>query len=342
MAAVRRRHVALAATFATLVFASAGPAWAGDADQARTHFDAGKRARDEGDCLRAIGEFEKSLSVEKSIGAFYNLAYCHEQVGDRQEAYEAYRQAQLLASAKKDDRLREISGALASLLETPHVRLIFSDIPPGTQVKVDDQAIPNALLQREMVLFTRPLKKHAVVVSAPGFDEWRASMDTKQFRTVDLRPTGPAHDAVAPPPTTKSEWGWGQWTGIGVGVVGLGLLVYGGINGLDYESKESDYLDQVHKACPKFPNCSTQEAANEQTGPGGTQGPLGLYNDNQGRLAGIDATLVTGGVLLAGGILLFFLVPKNEVGATPSTVGSVRFAPFFTGTTRGLGASGKF
>lgn len=201
MAAMRAR-VALSLAFAALVLGASVDARAdGDAEGAKKHFEAGRKLRAEGDCAKAIPEFEASLSADRSIGAYYNLGYCQEQLGRRQDAYDAYRRARDLASTKKDDRLKEISGALAALMETPHIRLVLPQpLPNAFTLQVDGETVAASLFQDETVIFTKAGASHTVRASAPGFEDTVVTVETRQLKAIDLRETGKTLFAPPPPP----------------------------------------------------------------------------------------------------------------------------------------------
>jgi tetratricopeptide (TPR) repeat protein len=344
-----RRGIVIGFLLPSLLLASG--AHAGDADSARRHFEAGKKLRDEGDCVRAIPEFDRSIAADKSIGGYYNLGYCHEQLGHRQEAYEAYKQAQQLASAKKDDRLREISGALASLLETPHIRLVLPQpLPEGIQITVDDHLVPSNLYSAETVIFTKNVKSHNVSVSAPGYEERRETVDTKQVKPIELRHASaktaePLPPPPPPPPKTEDGgWPWQRWTGLGIATVGVGLLTTGSVMYLSYRIDESDLSDRVTtaSACAKRqagePHCAN--AIEEQRRLDARRANNENEQDARDRAPLMATLAIAGGAMIGGGLLLFLTAPKSN--APKSITTGLRVLPLVGPTTQGAALTGMF
>jgi hypothetical protein len=344
MARVRLGSLAIFAVFTAYV----GTARA-DGDAARVHFDEGKRLRDAGDCEHAIPAFTKSVAAEKSIGGYYNLGYCHEQRGARQEAYAAYRQALQLASAKRDDRARELAAALQSLLETPHVRLALPDpIPPGLELRVDDQRVPSEMLETETVVFTKPVNTHAVVVNAPGYETWRANIDSKAaLKVVDLHRSTPP-DATPAQTGSSEQWPWQAYAGLGLGVAGLAMVGVGLVAGVswlhDYNNQSSSLENEFNgEACDNkqahgLPVC-TQDIINQQVGT------KNKYDDtvSTGRLhLALDAgILLAGGVMVVGGTYWFLQSTTTRERASPAR-GSLSILPAFDASRAGIVARGIF
>lgn len=345
-----RARVAITCAAAALVFA-AGDARADD-NAARQHFEAGKKLRDEGDCTRAIPEFDRSVAAEKSIGAYYNLGYCHEQLAHRQEAYEAYKNAQQLASQKKDDRLREISGALAALLETPHIRLVLPQpLPPGIEIRVDDLLVPPSVYSAETVIFTKGTKTHTVHVAAPGHEERREVVETKQVKPIELRRAvvkdAPPPPPVVPPPKTETEggWTWQHWTGLGVAAVGVGLFTIGSVMFISYRIEEPSLLRKYNAAAactPKAAGSTTicDDAAAEKL----RQDLKQQYNDTeqtaQDQTPIMVATAIGGALMIGGGLLLYLTAPKSTAASEP--LKGLRVAPMIGGTVQGAALGGTF
>jgi tetratricopeptide (TPR) repeat protein len=314
-----------------------------DGDGARQHFETGKKLRDEGDCVRAIGEFEKSLSIDKSIGAYYNLGYCQEQLAHRQEAYEAYRHAQQLAGAKRDERLREISGALGSLLETPHVRLVFPQpLPAGLKITVDDQLVPDNFYTTETVIFTTASKSHVVTLTAPGYEERRESLGTKELKVIELRRAeadrtpSPAASIKESRPAAPAAWTTQHWLGLGLAAGGVASGAVISLLALDHLSNVDDIAGTYVKtrdACPKsagFPEqgCETS-ARNRRNDDTRSENTRMLVT---GGLVGAVAL----GLLVSGGVI-FFNATRTSKGAQASGV-KLHVVP----TSQGVSVGGGF
>lgn len=334
-----RRGVVLGC-FLFVLASTATPAWA-QSDVARQHFEAGKKLRDDGDCARAIPEFEASLAADTSIGGLYNLGYCYEQLGRRQRAYGAYKEGQQLASVKKDDRLREISGALAALLETPHIRLVLPQpLPDALEIRVDGELIPATFYSAETVVFTRDARTHTVTVSAPGYEERREVVETKRVKPIELRAATAATPAPpTPTPTESAGWTWQQWSGIGVSAVGVGLLTVGSVMFISYALEENRLYSRYDAAgaCARPPpsRCTPSDRAERAS-------LRRQYNDNEAKAQDnapvMIGTAIGGALLIGGGILLVLTAPK----APSAKTGQLRVAPVLGTTTQGAALTGTF
>lgn len=328
-----RARLALSLAFAALIFSTASTARAdGDPESAKKHFEAGRKLRAQDACGEAIPEFEKSIAADKSIGAYYNLGYCQEQLGHRQEAYDAYRRARDMASAKKDDRLKEISGALAALMETPYIRLVLPQpLPPGFALSVDGEPVPPNLLETETILFTKSSATHDVKGSAPGYDDAILTVETKQLKQVEMRKVGaaPVIPPVAPvkPPEKHAPFYRQSWFGVGVGVAGLAALTAGLIiivkYNVDLDTRQQQVDDALRScgngtpitadACLKGPDTSARKTFVERAQ---------AYNarDNEGRdKVPLMIGLVAGGtVLLGAGVFVLLTADSAEKAAKES------------------------
>lgn len=321
-----------------------------EGENARQWFESGKKHRDEGECPKAIPDFEKSIAIERSIGALYNLGFCHEQLGHRQEAYAAYRSARHLASDKKDDRLREISGALASLLESPHIRLALPyPLPPGLTITVDDQVVAPSTDQAETVVFTKDGKTHNVVVAAPGYDARRETVETKQLKAIELRKA----EDKAPPVAIERQvgpWHWQRWLGVGVGALGVSAFVFGAIEGVTYLSKRSDIdarMDRFPCAKESPPRCREEDATPELRSVKKDNDDL-VDAEGEWQLRSI-VPLVVGSVAIGAGIALFVTAPVSSVtrhpegaGASSTSTANVRVVPNVGQREQGLSVVGTF
>lgn len=327
-----------------LVLASALPNVArADTDAARLHFEAGKRLRDDGDCAHAIAEFGLSLAAEASIGAYYNLGYCQEQLTSRQAAYDAYRRAQQLASAKHDERIREIGGALAALLETPHVRLLLPrPLPPGLRVVVDGQAVADSAHAAEAVVFTRGGGVHAVSVTAPGYEETRVHVATGELQAIELRPLGTQEQpALSLDATTAGSPSDRRWLGLGLAAGGVVGGVVTTLLVLDHRSNVDDLQATYERERDRCPRASTgfPERSCETVARGRRNEETSSENERivvTGGLVGAAALAL----LVSGGVI--FLDSARRAKGTADATPTLRFAPRVTATDRAVMVFGTF
>jgi hypothetical protein len=359
MDALMRGGLVTICTAAALFLASA-PAAGADLDAVRRHFEAGKKLRDEGDCTRAIPEFEQSLAADKSIGAYYNLGYCHEQLGHRHDAYEAYSNARHLASKKKDDRLREISGALAALLETPHVRLVLPQpLPEGIQIRVDDELVPASSYAAETVVFTKGGASHTVLVTAPGYEERREVVETKQVKPIELHRAAPKPAVSEQALKDESRgWTWMHWTGVGLagaGVIASGLAVYFLLDYLPERSRLDGAL--TAHPCGSDGSCQRTEELDKPETPqneheDAKRSAAALRTENNDlesdiKLKGYSLAAV-GGALMVSGVVAYLFAPRGETArpapaaTTPTSKLHINVVPRFGQREQGLSIVGAF
>jgi hypothetical protein len=360
-AVVRRRWLVFAICAAFL--GASGEAWCADpaAAEAKKHFLEGKRLRDDGDCTKAIPEFEKSLAADKSIGAYYNLGFCQEQLGHRQEAYDAYTRGRDLSRSKQDDRAKEISGALAALMETPNIRLVLPQpLPEGFLLYVDGDLIPPIPNQTEMVIFTKAAPTHEVKATATGFDPWTAIVDNKTLKAVELKTAAPATPPppppVIPPKTHKSDL---QYASLGVAGVGLVSFVIGSTVLISYFVAVSNHNSDLNGARQLCNGLGDSVCAAQKTPAG--MNIAEIVHENNGteqRFGGnkylVMALMGGGGALAVAGALGYvFLPPVVEAptdaapprpkSATKSGVPRLAVAaPVITSDYRGLALGGTF
>lgn len=330
-----RARIALSLAFAALILGTGFDARAdGDPEAAKKHFEAGRKLRAQDDCSNAIPEFEKSIAADKSIGAFYNLGYCQEQLGHRQEAYDAYRRARDMASAKKDDRLKEISGALATLMETPYIRLVLPQpLPPGFALTVDGEPVAPNLLETETILFTKSTATHDVKASAPSYDDTLLSVETKQLKQVEMKKVGSTSMVPPTAPIKKEEphapFYRQSWFGIGLGVAGLAALTTGLILIVKYNVDLDKYQQRVDDAlrnCGGGTPITSDKCLKEGQDPQRANfiSRAQDYNrrDDQGRDAVplMIGLVAAGGALLAGSAYILITADSAEKAAKTGSI----------------------
>jgi hypothetical protein len=329
---------------AALVVSLACEAQAAPADEAKKHFDTGRKMRADGDCEDAVPQFELSIAAEPSIGAYYNLGYCEAQLGHRQKAYDAYRHARDMASAKKDERLQEISGLLATLMETPHIRLLLPQpLPPGFRLQVDGELVPETLYEQETVLFTKTSPTHDVVASAPGHESVAMTVETKQLRAVDLKVSDTHVVApAAPPPESAQPFYRLPAFGLGLAVVGAGALTAGVILIAKYNLDLDTYEERANDAlrvCGDGVMITSDQCLRQQPSTKRTTF-LDLANgynrrDSQGRDAIPLMIVLTGGGAVLAGLGVYVIVTARP--AEKKTSQSPTFTPI-VGPSVGGGA----
>ena len=334
------RFLLLAAFAATL---TALPAYAQNPD-AVAHFKRGKDLRDEGKCKEAIPEFRESLKLEESIGGFYNLGFCHEKLGNKQEALDAYTRARDMAKRKNDDRLKEIGGARDLLLQTsPHITLTLPDpLPPSLSIKVDGAIVPPTYYAPgETVIFTPKGGSHVVHVSAPGYEERTYTISDE--RAVPITPQRLPEKVTPEAPPKQEGWMWQHWAGLGGVVVGTGLMVYSIASYIGYDVRRRRFERNFDNACQPEgdpdPSCSEAQAEDQRH----AREEYDTNEDNASSSAPLWIGVGGFGALMViGGVALMVLAPIG-VGS-PKTVGTakVQLVPQLGPYTQGLGLTGTF
>lgn len=328
-------RVALSLALSAAVLGMAADARAdGDAEGAKKHFEAGRKLRTDGDCTKAIPEFEQSIAADKSIGAYYNLGYCHEQLGHRQEAYDAYRRARDMASEKKDDRLKEISGALAALMETPNVRLVLPQPPPaGLVLEVDGELVPPDRYQRdETVVFTKSTPTHTVRAAAPGYDDTNLTVDSRALKVVEMKEarknvvvTAPASTAEGatnepPAPFYRRRVFGGLLGGVGVAAVTAGIIV-AVTQQASIDEKEADAIDAKNR-------CSGGQQDGCTAYPGLARDHNDRLKQGQELAAFVEVPLIVAGAAMIGfGVYILATAKSAEAAAQTGAALRPTFSP---------------
>ena len=266
MTAMRTRHAVARFALAALAAASASgiavttstPAWADTHADAVKAFEEGRKLR-ETDAEKAARAFERSVSLEPSIGAYYNLGQVNEQLDRPRDAVDAFRTAEKLAVQKSDTRNKDARDAWTKILDTHNyvVLAVSNEVKsaPGLAVIVDDVPVPEAQLVGEVF---RPTTTHEIVVRATGRKDVRlAAVPNRQAVAITLGieiapTTAPTPTPEPPPEPASGGWGWQKWTGVGMMAVGAGGVAYTLIGILGYTSKQRS-LDDARQpfASPK-------------------------------------------------------------------------------------------
>jgi hypothetical protein len=248
-----------------------------------------------GDYAAGCPKFEASLALNPSPSTTLNIAKCHEHSGRIATAWEYYRRALELnlnrptTDADRQKALHDIATEGMSALEPrlPKLRVVIANPPPALEVLCDGKQLSAVSLGQEVPVDPG---RHQVSVSAPGY---RAQTRTVVLGEGKAITVGITLEAEVPAgqrdPQVPQGGGIPTWVGLvtaGVGVVGVGVgAVLGGLALSKYnESNEN-------KHC--FPN--------NRCDPDG----IGLRQDAIRAGNASTATLIVGGLVLAGGVTLF-------------------------------------
>lgn len=299
--------VGLLVTMLTTASAHAAEPSEGGAAAAESLFQEGRRAMEAKRYGEACPKFLASYKLSPAIGTLLNLADCYEKNGQLASAWARFHEAVgLAARLGRADRERT-ARERAEKLEPRMIRLTILAQEPQIEVKLDGNAIDSAVLGAPIPIDPG---KHTIEASAKGKRPFTTSIDVSdrtKSPSVELPELEPIKEPV--PTTTKKELpvttppeephgsgGTQRVLGllaIGVGVAGLGV---GGYFGYRASSTWSDA--QTH--CRGI-DCDR----------------TGVDLAGRAKTSGNISTIafIAGGVLVAGGTLLFFTAPSSKAAA---------------------------
>jgi hypothetical protein len=335
------RSRALVASFVAVGLGSLAPLGAAAQEQsdvaATALFDQGRKLMQQGKYAEACPKLAESERLAPSGGTLLNLADCYEHTGQTASAWAAWKDAAARANAAGKSDVEKRAVARAAALEPNLAKLAISVDPasdvPGLEVKRDGVKVGHAE-------FGVPIPvdpgTHVIDATAPNKEPFSGKVDvapkqanaTLAVTLVDApqaapTPTPATAPAATPATTTATpatpEQPTSSWSGQktvalivgGVGVVGIGV---GSAFGLIAKSKNDQALQ----------NCRTSTLCSQQG--------LDLTDDAKHAATVSTIAFVAGGVVLAGGIVLWLTAPSSS----PSTTG-LRFEPL-VGTSLGGGA----
>ncbi len=367
MTPMRSPHaVARIATAASLMTALATmtlstPASADTHGDAVKAFEEGRKLR-ESDAEKAATAFERSIKLEPSIGAYYNLGQVNEQLGRVREAVDAFRKAEKLAVQKGDARNKDAQDAWGKLLDTHNyvVLNVGDDIKatPGLTLIVDGIPVPQADYNGEVF---RSATTHEVVVTATGRKDLRLpGLPNKQPVNVTLGAVA-SEPSTPPPPTpppaepSSSGGGWGtqKWAGLGLMAVGVGALTYGVIDLVSYEGKRSDALDAAQpyaNSCKGTADAYTSCPGTALVPADGNRARAAYHQTTDDGASSIPLWItlaVLGTAASVTGVVLFVNAPSHASEPAPASARArarldVRIVPRVGLHDSGLGVVGTF
>jgi tetratricopeptide (TPR) repeat protein len=329
MGAMRSRGSAVLALGAILL--ASGPARADNHGEAVKHFEEGRKLRDRGELEKAARVFQLSISLEPSIGAFYNLGLINEQLGHARDAADAFRKSVALAREKNDAREKDAVEQLGKLLDA-HNHVIL-DVPediaaaPGLRIVVDGEPVPRAQFNGEV--FRGP-SSHVIVVSATGRKDLELQARNRQQISVVLGHAAAPGGGTAvppPPPPARSDqnaggWGWQKWTGVGLmgagAVTGVVAVVFAAKHASASSDFESAYAECKMRA-PQNSSCLRRDAD-----------ALGVVEKHDEKDSSGTTAWILGGIgagMLVGGAILFLTASAETASPPAATQARVRVSP---------------
>jgi tetratricopeptide (TPR) repeat protein len=174
--------VRCASSLAVVVTLLAGTAPAiADTASAEAAFERGRTLLKAGNTREACAAFQASLDDEFQYGTLYNLAGCHDKLGNLASAWRMYtRLAEEDTNQGRRDRSREVAAKLWQ--RVPKLIVDIAQPPAGLAVRVDGDNIAAKL--------ARPIAvdpgDHVVIATASGFREWRTTVNV-EAASAELR-----------------------------------------------------------------------------------------------------------------------------------------------------------
>ena len=278
----------------------------------------------------ACPKFAESARLDRGIGVMLYLADCYEHQGKTASAWVVFRDAEDLAVQRGDRKRASIAHGRATTLQPQLANLVLTVAPdasvPGLVIRRDGDVVGAAQFGTRIPIDPGT---HAIEATAPG-----KTTRTSYFEVVagkDAKVTiAPLEDAAAhvdapavvvPPPAEQPPAHVGRdgkpqrIAGIAVaggGVVGITIgAIFGGLA----IGKLND--SNAAGACAPNNHCSQAGAT--------------LRYAAESRATGSTVGFVVGGVLVAGGAVLYFTAPH-----APTTVG-LSVAPSLAGASVALG-----
>ncbi len=267
----------------------------------------------QGRYVEACPKLEDSQRRDPGIGTMLYLADCYEKVGRVASAWAEFREAEDL-SHKENDQRADVAKRHADALEPRLARLTIkvpaaSDVP-GMVIRRDGKALGPS--ERGVAIPVDP-GAHVVTVEAPKKKPWQRPFTVSEAPTNNDLEIPPLEDAPepAPPKTTivQDEPNKGNTQRVvGLAVAGAGVVgaTIGIITGL---GAKSTYDDSGGHCTGNFCDAT------------GAQKRHDAYD------AATVSTIswIAGGVLIAGGGVLYFTAPRTKivtVGVSPMPGGA--------------------
>lgn len=316
-------HVRLLAAFVTacaLLFALAGRAHAQDPQKkalAATLFEEATKAMQLGNYAEACPKLERVVElIPEGLGAKLELASCYEGANKLASAFgmyvtiegEATRTNQPERAATARERMDKLKPRLATVTLDVAANVKAA---PGFALKRDGVEVSAAEFGVSAAV---DAGEHAVLATATGRAPWEVKFSVlngdKKVIKVELGAEGgaaaPPPDPNNPPPpggsqkkTESSFFSPLRIAGLAIGIGGLGVLGAGIGLGMNAKSLY-DESNEVNGCDPEANTCPTQAGVDQRS-------------DAVTFATASTALIVVGGVLAAGGIVMFAVAPSEEI-----------------------------
>ncbi|MFH1435248.1 MAG: PEGA domain-containing protein [Pseudomonadota bacterium] len=191
----------VAAVFFSSVLAPARTARAQGLEEAKERFKKGLMLVDEGDCKKAIVEFDASYMAFPAPSILYNMALCYDKLHGYAKAMEHYKKYLVEAKNipdKKYKAIKERIGKLEKYLGTLRVSCDVSD----AKVLVDGTVVGRTPME-EMYLETG---EHTLAVQKEGYEDFSTTVMMISGKIMAITaPMKESEKSVAPAPAPAPE-----------------------------------------------------------------------------------------------------------------------------------------
>lgn len=309
--------------FPVLLIAAISGARGARADEAAARAEAlaaeAKKLLAEGRTTEACAKLAEAYRERPIVESGIHVAECHERAGQVASALRAWQSvAQSISAASADSRLATARERIAAL--EPVVPRLVVDVPPrvavgsALEVRRDGNVLPRA--QWGVAALVDP-GEHVVTATAPGKRSWYTTVKTYPNGATLSVAVPELEDALAPPAVPapvairretvfdesvgKPKGDSQRLVGVGLGVVAAVALGVGTVFGLEAQVR----LDESNVYCR---GNACESAA-------------GVDKRQEAKDAAAVSTLAFGvGIGAAvGGLLLYFLAPRDEPAKTAKT-----------------------
>lgn len=312
----------------------AGRAEAQSSAIAEQLFNEARELGKQGKWAEACPKFEASLKQDPALGTRLNLANCFERIGKLASAWGIYKASATLARKSNDTKRAAYADKQAQLLEPRLPKLSITPpatLPAGYTVLRD--GAPVAAAEFGLALFVDP-GEHEVSASAPGFlpSSQKVTVLEGKTETVVLPALAPAPEDPAQPEIpvatpvvadTTPVSPMRKYLGLGIGAGGLVAV---GV-GLVFGKQAMSANDDAKALCGAELQCSAENFDRGQQ----------LVDDGRTKATISTVLVVTGGVAIAAGVVLFITAPRAKERST-----SARIVPLIDSTGAGIGFAGSF
>ena len=293
--------------FALALLACAAPraafAQKHDPAAAQALFEEARVLLAKGDYAAACAKLEGSQALDPGAGTQYNLALCYEKSGRTASAWAAYLEAAAAYKATSrpewETKARDRAAVLAVSLSKLTI-VAPADAPADLVVTRDGVVVVRSELGAAIPLDPGA---HVVEAASVGRPKFHASVDVPRATTsvVTIMLAEPSPVAPPPPKPVAPEGAPSHTLAYVIGGVGLAGLLVGGITGLVAMNKNNASTN----VCPNDGVCPDANARRDSR--------------SASTFAAVSTVgFIAGGVLVASGVVLYFVAPGSKPSASVS------------------------